>query len=231
MRLRPRYPGLFLVALAASVLLWYGLAGQRRERISEKRLLVPLTLVNIPEELVITSDVPERVAVGLRGPLSALRQAESGAALDAVLDLATAQPGTRTYTIEERSIQVPEGVQVVSIEPSRITLQLERLETRAVPVRPRIEGEPAPGYVVGQVTAVPDRIAVTGPGSLLGDLQEVVLTPVPIDGATGTVEAEAEPVLTHPLLRPLFRGPVHVTVEIAPAPTPTPAPSQRRRRR
>ncbi len=230
MRLRPRHPGLFLVALVASILLWYGLAGQRRERISEKRLMVPLTLVNIPQELVITSDVPERLAVGLRGPLSALRQAETGSALDAVLDLATAQPGTRTYTIKEDAIQVPRGVQVVSIEPSRITLQLERLETRTVPVAPRVEGEPAPGHVVTGITATPDRIAITGPGSLLTELDTVSCTPVHIDGATGPVEAEAQPVLTHPLLHPTSPDPIHVTVEIEPAPTPTPSPSRHRRR-
>ena len=230
MRLRPRYPGLFLVALVASILLWYGLAGQRRERISEKRLFVPLTLVNIPQDLVITSDVPERLAVGLRGPLSALRQAETGSTLDAVLDLATAQPGTRTYTIKEDAIQVPDGVRVVSIEPSRIELQLERLETRVVPLKPQVDGEPAPGFAVTAVQVVPGRIAVTGPGSLLADLEEVALTPVAIDGATGTVEAETRPVLTHPLLHPAVPGPVRVTVEIEPVPTPTPVPKRRRRR-
>ncbi len=229
MRLRPRYSGLFLIALMTSIALWYGLAGQRRERISEKRLLVPLTLINIPQNLVITSDVPERLAVGLRGPLSALREAESGSSLDAVLDLATAQPGTRAYTIKERSIHVPEAIQVVSIEPSRITLQLEQLESRPVPLRPQLQGEPAPGHVVQEVSVTPENIAITGPGSLLATLDGVTCTPVSIEGATEPVEAEVEPILPHPLLRPVIAGPVTVVVDIAPETAPTPTPRARRR--
>jgi YbbR domain-containing protein len=231
MRLRPRYPGLFLLALLTSIALWYGVAGQRRERISEKRLLAPLTLINIPQNLVITSDVPERVAVGLRGPLSALREAEAGASLDAVLDLASAQPGTRTFTIKESAIHVPEGVQVVSIEPSQITLKLERIESRQVAVEPRVEGSPAPGYAVTSVQAVPDSILISGPGSLLAELDRIQATPVSIEGATGPVEAEAEPVLPHPLLRPATTQPLVIRVNVVAEPTPVPTPAARSPRR
>jgi len=230
-RLRPRYPGLFLVALLISVALWYAAAGQRRERISEKRQLVPLTLINVPAHLVITSDVPERIAVGLRGPLSALRAAETARTLEAILDLSDAQPGLRTYSIQDRDIHVPPGVQVVSIEPAEITLQLERLETRTLPVRPVVTGEPAPGYAVAGVEVAPDRIAVSGPGSLLGALTQVTTEPVSVDGATEPVEAAVRPDLPHPLLRAVLSGPLLVVVDVEPAPTPTPTPGSRRRRR
>jgi len=68
--LRPRYPVQFLVALTAAFLLWYALAAQRSENISVRGVKARLTLVNIPDNLVVTSSVPDTVSLQLRGPLT-----------------------------------------------------------------------------------------------------------------------------------------------------------------
>jgi len=229
MKRRPRYPGLFLFALLVAFFLWYAVAGQRRERISERQVTVPLTLVNIPPDLVITNNVPETVSLRLRGALS--RILADGDSMQVVLDLAGAEPGSRTFPVKPAQIKLPPDVTVVSIDPPEIELHLERLQVRQVPVTPVIEGEPAPGFEVTGVRTVPSSLAVRGPESLVTDLEEVETTPVRVDGATGPVEAAAQTRLAHPLLRSLSGVPVLVIVDIGPAPTPTPTPVSRRRRR
>lgn len=230
--LRPRYPAMFLLALVAAFLLWYAVAGPRRERISERQLMVPLTLVNIPRNLVITSDVRESVAVRLRGAVS--RAFDSAIQPEVVLDLRGAQPGSHSYPIEESDIRLPPDVSVVSVDPPEIRLTLERMETKTLPVRAVIQGTPAAGFVLGEVRVVPDTLTVQGPGSLLKALDVVESTPVSVEGATTTVETAVQPRIPHPLLRPLTSVPLLVVAEVMPAPTPTPAPTARpagRRRR
>ncbi len=227
MKRRPRHPGLFLFALLVAFFLWYAVAGQRRERISERQVAAPLTLVNIPSDLVITNNVPETVSLRLRGALSRiLSDADS---LQVVLDLAGAQPGTRTFPVKPAQIKLPPDVSVVSIDPPEIELELEQLQVRQVPVRPVIEGEPAPGFQVGGIRTVPSSLPIQGPESLVSTLEDVETTPVRVDGATGPVEVAAQIRLPHPLLRSLSGVPVLVMVEISPAPTPTPTPRRRRR--
>ena len=213
---RPRHPMQFLVALIAASLLWYALAAQRNENISVRGVKARLTLVNIPNDLVLTSSVPDTVSLQLRGPLSrALSPPE------VLLDLADARPGLNSYPIHERDIEeLPDEVDVVSVDPSAITLELERQETRQLPVKPVIDGVPAIGFMVGEIRVIPSQYTVQGPESLLLALDSVATSAISIEGASGPLEAMAQPVLPDPLLRPLGPGTIQVLVDVIPEPLP-----------
>jgi YbbR domain-containing protein len=221
-KLRPRYPVLFFIAVLAAFLLWYGLAAQRTREISVRGVRAQLTLVNIPSNLVLVSGVPDSVLVQLRGPLS--RALDPRTPLEVLLDLSNAQPGSNSYPINETDIPLPPEIEVVSVEPAAITLELERRQTLNVPVRPAIQGTPSTGYVIASVRVVPVQVAIQGPESRLDGLDFVETTPVSVAGATGPIEANVQPILPDSLLRLLSSIPVQVIVEIRPQPTPTPVP-------
>lgn len=214
MSLRPRHPMQFLVAMIAAFLLWYTLAAQRSENISVRGVKARLTLVNIPRDLVLTSTVPDIVSLQLRGPLT--RALDSANPPEVLLDLSDARPGLNSFPINERDIPLPAEVEVVSVDPPAITLELERQDTRVVPMQPLIEGEPAPGFVVERVQVIPSQYTIQGPESLLLELDFVATTPISIEGAVGPVETLVQPVLPDPLLRALGLGPVQVTIDIVP---------------
>jgi YbbR domain-containing protein len=211
--LRPRYPMQFLIAVIAAFLLWYALAAQRSEDISVRRVNARLTLVNIPRDLVLTSSVPDTVSLQLRGPLT--RTLDSSNPPEVLLDLSDAQPGLHSYPINEIDIPLPAEVDVVSDLPA-ITLELERQESRLVPVRPVIEGVPAPGFVLGEVRAVPTHYTVQGPESRLQALEFVSTRPISVEGAAGPMEALAQPLLPDPLLRALGLGAIQIIIDITP---------------
>jgi YbbR domain-containing protein len=212
--LKPRYPMQFLVALIAAFLLWYALAAQRSENISVRRVQARLTLVNMNRDLVLMSNVPDTVSLQLRGPLT--RALNSTTPPEVLLDLSDARPGLNSYPINASDIPLPAEVEVVSVDPPAITLEMERQETRVVPVKPTISGTPAPGFVVGEVRVVPAQFTVQGPESLLMALDHVATGAISIDDATGPVEAMVEPLLPDPLLRAIGLGPIQVVVEIGP---------------
>jgi len=218
--LRPRYPIQFLVALVAAFLLWYALAAQRSENISVRGVKARLTLVNIPRNLVLTSSVPDTVSLQLRGPLT--RTLDSSNPPEVLLDLSDARPGLNSYPINASDIPLPAEVDVVSVDPPAITLELERQAARLVPIEPLIDGEPAPGFVLGEVRVVPKEYTVEGPESLILTLKSVVTSPVSIEGAAGPVEAVVQAALPNPQLRALGLGPIEVIVDIVPETVPEP---------
>lgn len=214
MTLKPKYPMQFLVALIVAFLLWYILAAKRSEEISVRGVKARLTLVNIPRDLVLMSNVPDTVSLQLRGPLT--RALGAANPPEVLLDLSDARPGLNSYPINPSDIPLPAEVEVVSVDPPAITLELERQETRQVPVRPAVAGVPAPGFVVSEVRAIPSQFTVQGPVSLLQALEYVDTETVAIEDASGSVEAMVEPLLPDPLLRAIGVGPIQVIVEIAP---------------
>ena len=222
MKLRPRFPLLFLLSVLAAFLLWYVLSAQRTREISVRGARAQLTLVNIPSNLVLVSGVPDTVSVQLRGPLS--RALDPRAPLEVLLDLSNARPGTNSYPINASDIPLPPEVEVVSVEPAAISLELERRQTLSVALRPVVEGTPATGFVVASVRVMPEQVAIQGPESRLDGVDFVETTPISVEGATGPIEATVQPVLPDPLLRLLSAVPVQVLVQIEPPAAPTPAP-------
>jgi YbbR domain-containing protein len=223
--LRPRHPIQFLVALIAAFLLWYVLAAQRIDNISVRGVKARLTLVNIPRDLILTSSVPDTVSLQLRGPLT--RALASANPPEVLLDLSDARPGVNSYAINDHDIPLPAEVEVVSVDPPAITLELQRQETRTVSIQPRIEGVPAPGFTIAGIRAVPAQYAVQGPESLVLALEYIDTTPISVEGASGQIEAMVQPLLPDPLLRTLGLGSVQVIVDISPVPEAEPTATRR----
>jgi YbbR domain-containing protein len=215
-RLLPRSPVNVVLAIVLACLVWYGSALDRRERISERQLDTAVTLVNVPADMVITSEVPRFVSLRVRGPLSRLRSLDP-VQTGVVIDLRGAGEGQRDFAVETRNVVVPAGVEVLAVSPSQVPLRLERLGRRRVPVRARVVGEPAAGLVVGAAVADPATAVLVGPRFQLEALQAVTTEPVNVDGADGPVEAQAAVRSPNPLMRVVEPLTVRVTVEIAPA--------------
>jgi YbbR domain-containing protein len=215
-RLLPRRPISALLAVVLACLLWYANALDRRERISERQLDTAVTLVNVPTDMVITSEVPRLLSLRVRGPLSRLRTLDPGQT-GVVIDLRGAGEGQRDFAVETRNVVVPSGVEVLAISPSQVPLRLERNGRRLVPVKARVVGEPAPGLAVRGVLVDPAGAVVSGPRHQLEALQSVTTEPVNVDGADGPVEALAAVRSPNPLMRIVEPLTVRVVIQVAPA--------------
>lgn len=216
MRLLPRSPGNLVMAIVLACLVWYVTALDRRERISERQLDTAVTLVNIPVDLVVTSEVPRFLSLRVHGPLSRLRSLDP-AQTGVVIDLRGATEGERDFAVETRNVIVPEGVEVLAVYPSQVPMRLERMGRKRVPVKPRISGEPAAGMVVGAVEVEPLTVMVSGPRLQLDRLQAMPTDPISVDGADGPVDALVAVRAPQPLMRIVEPLAVHVIVRVVPA--------------
>jgi len=214
MTLRLRHPAYFLIAFIAACLSWYAATGKRRATISVRSSKAGLTLVNLPSDIILTSSVPDVLNLQLRGPLPLIGAASSS--MEVYLDLSGARPGKNLYPIDLSSIPVPPEIEVLSVDPGEIEIELERLQIRSFPVQPVLEGRPAPGYVLGAVRAQPEIVRIQGPGNRLGDFDSVETLPISIEGVAETLEIPVELRLQDPFLRLLSPAPLKVRVEILP---------------
>jgi len=202
-----------IVSLLIAGVLWLAVSGQSTV---ERNIRVPLEYQNVPPSMEIVGDPPGEVDVRMRGSSGNLARGVQGDVV-AALDLRNARPGTRIFNLQAREVRVPFGVEVVQVTPPTVSLEFERAGQKVVPVSPVVEGDPAPGFVVGRITTSPATVEVLGPLSRLAQLREATTEPVSVAGAraslqdTVTVGVEDSSVRLREPLRAV------VSVEVVPA--------------
>ena len=204
-------PGLKLLSLALSIFLWTVVLGEQKVEVSVN---LPFELP-VPSGMMVVNDAPETLEVSLRGPRTLVKSVVprevSLRRLDAVLE-----EGENLIPIQREIARAPRGIEVVDVTPHRLRVVLDRLLDRDVEVVPRIEGTPAEGYVVRQVSVVPSRVLLVGPSSDLGRQSRIRTMPVSVQGQAGTVTARVP--LESPGRQVRIREDVSVTVTVEIAP-------------
>jgi YbbR domain-containing protein len=209
-----RHLGLKIMAVALAMLLWLIVAG---DHLVERSMRVPLEFRNIPNALEIVGDPPTSVDVRLRGSSALLGRIEAREVV-AVLELSSARPGSRMFHLRNDEVRAPYGVEVAQVVPGTIALEMEKSSRRTVPVVPALDGQPAPGYVLGRVTADPDTVEVAGPESRLRRLTGATTEPVDVSGAQARVSDLVTVGVADSAVRLVKAQTARVSVEILPAP-------------
>jgi YbbR domain-containing protein len=169
-----------VLALLAAFGLW-GVSNSTASR--ELGFDVPVVPADVPDDLVITARSSDAVNIRVRGSNAALRRLDV-ARLEYTVDLTGARPGTTERDVEPTLMNLPRGLDVVSRSPASLEFTLERKSTRAVRVRPDLEGEPGPGFQLGEVTVDPPRLRIAGARSEVLRLAEVLTETIDLTGAS-----------------------------------------------
>jgi hypothetical protein len=210
-----RHFGAKVLSIAAAVLLWMTVSG---EETVERGLRVPLELQQFPVGLEVSGEMPTTVDIRVRGGSAALSRLAPGDVV-AVLDLRGARPGQRVFPLTPDQVRAPFGISIVQVTPSALAMMFEKSISRRVPVRPSVDGDPAPGFVVGSMEADPPIVEVVGPESAVKRATEAVTEPVPVTGAREKVRETVTLGVLDPALRISGAKSAVVTVAIQLAPT------------
>lgn len=208
-----------LLSLLLAITVWFVVSTPRREPVSERAFAAPLSLVRMPREMAITTQVPDSVTVRLRGRASELRSLSSQN-LEVTLDLNWVTPGEANITMGRQAINVPPGIEVVAMEPSKVRFRVEQVRQKLVSVRPLLIGQPPRGYIAGDPTVNPDHALVQGPISLVRNLEDVATERIIMTGRTDSFVQNVSIVTDSPLVRvidpTLTQVLVPITAEIGP---------------
>ncbi len=176
-----------VISLAFAILLWFFVVGEEK---AEVTMSIPLEIVNVPQHLIIANDIPPSVEVRVYGPRSMIRRLNLQR-ISKVIDLQDASPGEMMVHITADSLPLPSGVRAMRIQPSNITIFLDRLIQKTLPVKPVLSGRSAPYFEVSSVEVEPKLVTISGPAAELRNLHEITTLPVDLGGANETFSREA----------------------------------------
>jgi YbbR domain-containing protein len=199
-----------LLSLGLAILLWLAVVGDPELTTS---VSVPVEFRSIPADLEISSDMPERISLVLRGPSSKLTPLSLSEAA-AVVNLSDVhRPGERTFSLQQWRLNLPGGVILTRATPSQIRLRFERRVTRAVSVQVRFAGPPPAGYRIAEQQVRPEKLRIAGPESRVMNIESVETDSIELAGVVSESTFQVHAYVPDPQVR--FEASPIVTVSVS----------------
>ncbi|OQX53046.1 MAG: hypothetical protein B5M48_04075 [Candidatus Omnitrophica bacterium 4484_213] len=185
-----------LISLFLAIILWFYVAGEQNEDLEKRATLN----IEPPPGMVISSRSAGKVNVLFRGPKNRLSLISSDIAVNYKIE-EIKKPGKYSFTVSPRGIDVPSGVKIVSIKPSTVTVNLDRLISKWLPIKPNIKGKVGEGYRIAEdkIKLNPNISLVEGPEKLLKNLEFIYTSSIKVKGYTKSFIQRVS-------LQPLIKG-------------------------
>ena len=219
MRLFAKNLRTFLLALVLGISVWVS-AVSAADPNEVRPFPHPITLEVIGQDpsLILINDLPKTVDVSLRAPHSVWESLITKEdAVHATVDLTGLSAGKHTVDVHIAVALRP--YQIVLVNPTTVTVDLQSLATQTFPLFLSLSGQPAAGYEVGEATMDLREVAVSGPDSLVQRVARARVL-VNLDGVRESID-ESIPIqildAQNNILKGLTINPevVHVTVPIS----------------
>ncbi|MGB3222022.1 MAG: CdaR family protein, partial [Desulforhopalus sp.] len=166
------------VSLILAVGLWAFVGGEDRV---DKNVMIPIEIINLPRDLVISNQFKKAIEVSVSGPRSMILEMNNRA-ITRQVDLSSATPGTMVIVNDNDQIPVPRGITVQRVQPSSIILSLDKLIQKKFPISARTIGNVADGYYLKELKMDPDVITIAGPQTILSQVEELHTRPINLEG-------------------------------------------------
>lgn len=174
--------GLKLLALAVTLILWFGVTGQRTP---ERKSLIGVRLsFTLPPNMDIGNNYRNEVNVTVSGDKSEIIRLD-GRPLVATVDVSSFPAGEQLVqlTTKNVSLDLPTGVKIEAITPNSVLIHLEPHIEKELDVAPRFSGKPADGYeIIGTPEITPAKVKISGPESHVKAIDKAPTAKISLDG-------------------------------------------------
>jgi hypothetical protein len=189
---------IFSFFLLLSFIFWYL---NSLEKDVEYNIKYPVRYINLPEERVLSEDLPSKLDLYLKGPgYSIIKLKLSGNRAPIILDVSSINyrrvPGSRTlsyYVITSGLIpklknQLRAECDITTIKPDTLFFSFDKIISKQVQVIPQVEVLTEKQYFVkGSILIEPDTITITGPKRILDTIKTVRTRYKKLKGVNETV--------------------------------------------
>jgi YbbR domain-containing protein len=156
---------LALLALLLAVLAWITAAEEADPtNIGRYPQSISVEVVGLPDGMVIVEEPNEAVQITIRTPQSLWNSLRPGD-FSATIDLSGLPAGTHQVPIKVAVTEEKRPLEMLLVEPSAVTLELQPWVERNIPVDVQVEGEPALAYLAQTMMVTPMTVTVSGPGA------------------------------------------------------------------
>ncbi len=177
----------FLLAFALSLAVWVSAVSASdptQKLVYPNR--VPLDVVGLDPGMVLVSEVPEQVIITLSAPQSIWNQLVNEVdPISALIDLSGLEAGTYQIPVQVRVTIHP--IRIVSYTPEEVTIRLEKLESKSLPITLNRIGEPGVGFQAEEPVMEIYSATISGSSSLVQKVKEL-RAPLDISKANENIE-------------------------------------------
>ena len=171
------------LAGASLVLLWPSAT------LIETNIFIPIDIGKIPSGLTLGSPPEKGLDVRVRGPESVIETLPD-LKLRYPLDLSGANVGMSSIPITPGRIPLPRKISIIRITPANLTVNLEHVMEKKVPVTVSVSGKPVAGFFVADAVAKPSFVTLRGPVNILGPIQNTNTKPIDVSGLSEPFKKE-----------------------------------------
>lgn len=163
-----------LMALALVIAMALKFAVHETEQLTERVVEAQVNYTPPGPDLVSYNRV-DKVRVTVRGKASDMSRL-SQFNVEVTANLPNAKPGPNNIVFDDKDVRfnAQGDFEVLSIDPNRFTIQVERRVRNIVPVHVQLTGEPSAGASVGTPTPRPAQAQISGPESKVAAITRLV---------------------------------------------------------
>ncbi|EQC51881.1 YbbR-like domain-containing protein [Bacteriovorax sp. DB6_IX] len=179
-----------ILSLITSVFLWFYVVNS--EPITIKRVF-EIDVIS-PVGLGVDKMSSQRVKVTLKGARAFLKEYKEDD-LNISIDLSKRKLKKQRsiqYFIKDSDILLPFGVDVVQLEPERITINFDKLINKKIPIKSNIAGSLPPDLKLIHAKISPGSVSIEGPRSVMKTVGVTKTKLIDISGLTGNGEIDVE---------------------------------------
>ena len=173
-----------IISVAAAIMLFLF---YRATSLEERFFSVPLDVI-INEGYAVSSSTPASVKVSLRGSeenIFLILEDDVEVFADFSKHDSEGQFREPLKFLKTGSARNIEGLEI-KLDPSEITLELERKVSRSVKIQPQLSGYPAKGHELDQYILSTEEVFVEGPASHVEQLEFIPTEEISLEGGMKT---------------------------------------------
>jgi len=164
--------GLKITSFILAILLWYNISHKGMTEISKD---IYLEYINIPTGYEIIDKDVDKVNLNIYGSEQIIKTLKQGD-IRVVVDLENAKAGKQVFKITRENIKIPSALTVTDIQPSTISVVLDKIIKKRLPVRVRFTGKfNLQNY---NIKVLPPVVEVEGPSTVVNKLTYLNTEPV-----------------------------------------------------
>ena len=161
----------------------------------ETDLLLPVDFSNIPENLILTSFHTDKIEIRIQAHpnlIELINKKNLHYPVDLYTDLEfdpagdsdSIEPGSYLFPVEEKRIPMDRGIKILSINPSYLSVHLEKKVSKTFKITVPYIGTPAIGHIALDAATEPASVKLTGAASLIQSIKELKTKPIDLANAS-----------------------------------------------
>ena len=156
--------------------------------ITEQTLNLPINFINLPQDYMIVSSSDSIAELSLNARKNILNNNAILKEFNPYVDLGNARIGEYEYKIS-LNITNTELKNQVSLKKQYVTIKIDRIENKTLPIKPKIIGQVSEGYVMESILLNTNNASLKGAAESLKDIQYIETGPIDITGVTNDIES------------------------------------------